>query len=142
MFTALSRGLVTSLQKAFTPSLSFPSSTTFHLGLAAGGGAKHAWMPMFRSPAMLLGEIRGKCCLRTNKSAAKRFRVMGNGRIKSETTRLNEMFPSSHVGNLRNKAGKRHNTGHKGRARVNRLSASAPITEKSIEKRMRRLIAA
>ncbi|KAL7480953.1 hypothetical protein ACHAW6_006635 [Cyclotella cf. meneghiniana] len=49
---------------------------------------------------------------------------MGNGRIK------------------RNKAGKRHNTGHKGRARVNRLSASAPITEKSIEKRMRRLIAA
>eukprot|EP00804_Cyclotella_cryptica_P008381 CCRYP_003914-RB/>CCRYP_003914-RB protein AED:0.06 eAED:0.06 QI:550/1/1/1/0.5/0.33/3/293/124 len=124
MFTALSRGLVTSLQKAFTPSLSFPSSTTFHLGLAAGGGAKHAWMPMFRSPAMLLGEIRGKCCLRTNKSAAKRFRVMGNGRIK------------------RNKAGKRHNTGHKGRARVNRLSASAPITEKSIEKRMRRLIAA
>ena len=43
---------------------------------------------------------------------------------------------------FRNKAGKRHNTGHKGRARVNRLSASAPITEKSIEKRMRRLIAA
>ena len=42
----------------------------------------------------------------------------------------------------RGKAGKRHNTGHKGRARVNRLAQGAPITEKSIETRMRRLIAA
>ena len=30
----------------------------------------------------ILTAIRTKCCLRTNKSAAKRFRVMGNGRIK------------------------------------------------------------
>lgn len=43
---------------------------------------------------------------------------------------------------IRGKAGKRHNTGHKGRARVNRLAQGAPITEKSIETRMRRLIAA
>ncbi|KAL7512584.1 hypothetical protein ACHAXN_010708 [Cyclotella atomus] len=47
---------------------------------------------------------------------------MGNGRIK------------------RKKAGKRHNTGHKGRSRVNRLAQGAPISEKSIENRMRVLI--
>lgn len=40
----------------------------------------------------------------------------------------------------RKKAGKRHNTGHKGRARVNRLAQSAPISEKKIENRMRVLI--
>jgi ribosomal protein L35 len=65
-----------------------------------------------------------KACLKTNKSAAKRFRVRGNDRIK------------------RNKAGRSHNTGHKGRKRVNRLAASAPINGKAIENRMRRLIGA
>ncbi|KAL7466558.1 hypothetical protein ACHAXS_006854 [Conticribra weissflogii] len=66
----------------------------------------------------------GKACLKTNKSAAKRFIVRGGGRIK------------------RGHGGRSHNTGHKGRKRVNRLAASAPIYEKSIENRMRRLIRA
>eukprot|EP00985_Skeletonema_marinoi_P026256 scaffold20216_cov73-Skeletonema_marinoi.AAC.1 len=66
----------------------------------------------------------GKALLRTNKSAAKRFRVRGNARIK------------------RNKAGRSHNTGHKGRKRINNLAASAPINGKKIEDRMRRLIRA
>ncbi|KAL7431782.1 hypothetical protein ACHAXH_003027 [Discostella pseudostelligera] len=78
-----------------------------------------------RSPLFLMsGIIREKSCLQTNKSAAKRFIVRGNGRIK------------------RGKAGRSHNTGHKGRKRINRLAASAPITEKAIEERMRRIIRA
>lgn len=44
------------------------------------------------------------------------------------------------ITNNRKKAGKRHNTGHKGRSRVNRLAQGAPISEKSIENRMRVLI--
>eukprot|EP00985_Skeletonema_marinoi_P020920 scaffold12561_cov62-Skeletonema_marinoi.AAC.1 len=68
--------------------------------------------------------LAGKALLRTNKSAAKRFRVRGNARIK------------------RNKAGRSHNTGHKGRKRINNLAASAPINGKKIEDRMRRLIRA
>ena len=68
--------------------------------------------------------LAGKALLRTNKSAAKRFRVKGNDRIK------------------RNKAGRSHNTGHKGRKRINSLAASAPINGKKIEDRMRRLIRA
>eukprot|EP00986_Skeletonema_menzelii_P019265 scaffold27390_cov154-Skeletonema_menzelii.AAC.1 len=68
--------------------------------------------------------LAGKALLRTNKSAAKRFRVKGNDRIK------------------RNKAGRSHNTGHKGRKRINNLAASAPINGKKIEDRMRRLIRA
>jgi ribosomal protein L35 len=43
---------------------------------------------------------------------------------------------------LRGKGGRSHNTGHKGRKRVNQLAASAPISEKAIEERMRRLIGA
>ena len=68
--------------------------------------------------------LAGKALLRTNKSAAKRFRVKGNDRIK------------------RNKAGRSHNTGHKGRKRINTLAESAPINGKKIEDRMRRLIRA
>ena len=68
--------------------------------------------------------LAGKALLKTNKSAAKRFRVRGNDRIK------------------RNKAGRSHNTGHKGRKRINQLAASAPIKGKGIEDRMRRLIRA
>ncbi|KAL7532736.1 hypothetical protein ACHAXR_005761 [Thalassiosira sp. AJA248-18] len=70
------------------------------------------------------GGIREKGCLKTNKSAAKRFIVKGKGRIK------------------RGKAGRSHNTGHKGRKRVNRLAESAPISEKKIEERMRLIIRA
>ena len=40
------------------------------------------------------------------------------------------------------KAGRSHNTGHKGRKRVNNLAASAPIKEQAIEERMRRIIRA
>ena len=42
----------------------------------------------------------------------------------------------------RGKAGRSHNTGHKGRKRVNNLAAAAPITEKKIEERMRVIIGA
>jgi len=72
----------------------------------------------------LMGGLRGKKCLKTNKSASKRFIVRGNGRVK------------------RGKAGRSHNTGHKGRKRVNNLAAFAPIKEKAIEERMRVLIRA
>mmetsp|Transcript_38745 Transcript_38745/g.93249 ORF Transcript_38745/g.93249 Transcript_38745/m.93249 type:complete len:110 (+) Transcript_38745:68-397(+) len=75
-------------------------------------------------PLFLMGGLREKSCLKTNKSAAKRFIVRGGGRVK------------------RGKAGRSHNTGHKGRKRINNLAASAPITEKKIEDRMRRLIRA
>jgi len=43
---------------------------------------------------------------------------------------------------IRGKAGRSHNTGHKGRKRVNNLAAAAPITEKKIEERMRVIIGA
>eukprot|EP00970_Alexandrium_tamarense_P010275 scaffold2061_cov195-Alexandrium_tamarense.AAC.10 len=43
---------------------------------------------------------------------------------------------------VRNKAGRSHNTGHKGRKRVNNLAATAPVKELGIENRMRRLIRA
>ena len=84
---------------------------------------------MVPSPSSILTNITergiaGKALLRTNKSAAKRFRVKGNDGIK------------------RNKAGRSHNTGHKGRKRINSLAASAPINGKKIEDRMRRLIRA
>mmetsp|Transcript_19216 Transcript_19216/g.27032 ORF Transcript_19216/g.27032 Transcript_19216/m.27032 type:complete len:102 (-) Transcript_19216:69-374(-) len=63
-----------------------------------------------------------KALFKTNKAAAKRFRVRGSGSIK------------------RNKAGASHNTGYKTRARSNRLGQSCGIREPAIEKRMRRLI--
>ena len=43
---------------------------------------------------------------------------------------------------IRGKAGRSHNTGHKGRKRVNNLAAAAPIKEKKIEERMRLIIGA
>ncbi|EJK50221.1 hypothetical protein THAOC_30836 [Thalassiosira oceanica] len=70
------------------------------------------------------GAHRGKKCLNTNRSASKRFIVRGSGSIK------------------RGKAGRSHNTGHKGQKRLNRLATSAPIRGKKIEQRMRRLIGA
>mmetsp|Transcript_15955 Transcript_15955/g.22804 ORF Transcript_15955/g.22804 Transcript_15955/m.22804 type:complete len:99 (-) Transcript_15955:169-465(-) len=60
--------------------------------------------------------------LKTNKSVAKRFKVKGNGDL------------------LRRKAGKAHNTGYKSRGRVNRLASSAPIKDKAIEKKMKKLL--
>mmetsp|Transcript_28275 Transcript_28275/g.34938 ORF Transcript_28275/g.34938 Transcript_28275/m.34938 type:complete len:131 (-) Transcript_28275:275-667(-) len=63
-----------------------------------------------------------KALFKTNKSAAKRFRVRGSGSIK------------------RNKGGSSHNTGYKARSRSNRLGQSCGIKEPKIEKRMRRLI--
>ena len=65
-----------------------------------------------------------KSCLKTNKSAAKRFRVRGSGSIK------------------RNKAGMSHNTGYKSNTRKRRLSSSDGVQGKKIELRMRRLIGA
>eukprot|EP00978_Attheya_sp_CCMP212_P029643 scaffold105990_cov50-Attheya_sp.AAC.1 len=64
-----------------------------------------------------------KSCIKTNRSAAKRFRIRGSGSIK------------------RNKAGRQHNTGYKTRGRSNRLGQSAGVKGKEIEKRMRRLVA-
>ena len=40
----------------------------------------------------------------------------------------------------RRKAGKAHNTGYKSRGRVNRLASSAPIKDKAIEKKMKKLL--
>eukprot|EP00565_Helicotheca_tamesis_P009148 CAMPEP_0185731798 /NCGR_PEP_ID=MMETSP1171-20130828/13930_1 /TAXON_ID=374046 /ORGANISM="Helicotheca tamensis, Strain CCMP826" /LENGTH=92 /DNA_ID=CAMNT_0028401127 /DNA_START=184 /DNA_END=462 /DNA_ORIENTATION=- len=68
--------------------------------------------------------IREKSTLKTNKSAAKRLLVRGSGGIK------------------RQRAGRTHNTGYKGRTRVNRLASSTGIKAKGIEKRMRRLLGA
>ncbi|KAL7539368.1 hypothetical protein ACHAWF_006387 [Thalassiosira exigua] len=83
------------------------------------------WLDTIPSlPALMIGGLREKSCLKTNKSAAKRFIVRGNGRIK------------------RGRAGRSHNTGHKGRKRVNRLATSTGIREKAIEDRMRVLIRA
>jgi large subunit ribosomal protein L35 len=74
--------------------------------------------------AMLYRFMGNKSCLKTNKSAAKRFRVRGSGSIK------------------RNKAGMSHNTGYKSNARKRRLASSGGVSGKSIELRMRRLIRA
>ncbi|KAL3775321.1 hypothetical protein ACHAWO_012280 [Cyclotella atomus] len=118
MFAILSRTLPSLITKSpIIPSFR-PLTNANHSFTSLLAGFKNTWMPS----TPLLGDIRTKSCLRTNKSAAKRFKVMGNGRIK------------------RKKAGKRHNTGHKGRSRVNRLAQGAPISEKSIENRMRILI--
>ena len=77
------------------------------------------------SPTLMMCRFMGnKSCLKTNKSAAKRFRVRGYGSIK------------------RNKAGMSHNTGYKSNTRKRRLSSSDGVRGKSIELRMRRLIGA
>ena len=73
---------------------------------------------------MMCRFMGNKSCLKTNKSAAKRFRVRGSGSIK------------------RNKAGMSHNTGYKSNTRKRRLSSSDGVRGKSIELRMRRLIGA
>mmetsp|Transcript_30716 Transcript_30716/g.40801 ORF Transcript_30716/g.40801 Transcript_30716/m.40801 type:complete len:168 (+) Transcript_30716:97-600(+) len=73
---------------------------------------------------MMMMNMREKSTLKTNKSAAKRLFVRGGGGIK------------------RQRSGKSHNTGYKGRSRVNRLASSTGIKAKGIEKRMRRLIGA
>jgi hypothetical protein len=59
--------------------------------------------------------------------------LMADGHCIPTNTTLQQLI-------LRGKAGRSHNTGHKGRKRINRLAASAPITEKAIEGRMRRII--
>ena len=75
------------------------------------------------SPTTMLCRFMGnKSCLKTNKSAAKRFRVRGSGSVK------------------RNKAGMSHNTGYKNNTRKRRLASSGGVNGKSIELRMRRLI--
>ena len=48
----------------------------------------------------------------------------------------------AHTTHLRGKAGRSHNTGHKGRKRVNNLAASTGIKGKKIEERMRVIIGA
>lgn len=55
---------------------------------------------------------------------------------------FNVGFDFSYRHQLRGKAGRSHNTGHKGQKRLNRLATSAPIRGKKIEQRMRRLIGA
>jgi len=63
-----------------------------------------------------------KGSMKTNKSAAKRFRVKGNGDLK------------------RQRSGKGHNTGYLTRSRKNRLSTSTEINGKKIEKNMKRVL--
>mmetsp|Transcript_21178 Transcript_21178/g.29949 ORF Transcript_21178/g.29949 Transcript_21178/m.29949 type:complete len:112 (+) Transcript_21178:128-463(+) len=63
-----------------------------------------------------------KSCIKTNKSAAKRFRIRKSGSIK------------------RNHSGTQHNTGYRSRSRNNRLAQSTGVKGKAIEKRMRRLL--
>mmetsp|Transcript_6301 Transcript_6301/g.11475 ORF Transcript_6301/g.11475 Transcript_6301/m.11475 type:complete len:117 (+) Transcript_6301:103-453(+) len=65
-----------------------------------------------------------KSILKTNKSAAKRFRVRGNGQI------------------ARSKSGRSHNTGYKSPKRKSGLRNSTTIKGKGIEKRMRQMIGA
>mmetsp|Transcript_30685 Transcript_30685/g.61809 ORF Transcript_30685/g.61809 Transcript_30685/m.61809 type:complete len:121 (-) Transcript_30685:73-435(-) len=120
MFSAILNKTLTSFQ---------PISLFKSPGTSVGGlfGLARDVVMRNRVPTLVTGTDRGfagKACLRTNKSAAKRFIVRGGGRIK------------------RGHGGRSHNTGHKGRKRINRLAASAPIYEKSIENRMRRLIRA
>ena len=75
------------------------------------------------APTTMLCRFMGnKSCLKTNKSAVKRFRVRGSGSVK------------------RNKAGMSHNTGYKNKTRKRRLASSGGVNGKSIELRMRRLI--
>ena len=75
------------------------------------------------APTTMLCRFMGnKSCLKTNKSAVKRFRVRGSGSVK------------------RNKAGMSHNTGYKNNTRKRRLASSGGVNGKSIELRMRRLI--
>uniref|UniRef100_A0A7S2S6M9 50S ribosomal protein L35 n=1 Tax=Eucampia antarctica TaxID=49252 RepID=A0A7S2S6M9_9STRA len=69
-----------------------------------------------------LRSMGSKALIKTNKSAAKRFRVRSSGSIK------------------RNKAGTQHNSGYKTRQRCNQLGQSTGVSEPAIEKRMRRLI--
>eukprot|EP01082_Thalassiosira_pseudonana_P004887 g4131.t1 g4131 contig15:409984-410503(-) len=121
MFSVLSRSVLPVL-RSFPSTLSFASKPSFNFGFGGLLG-RGLLLSRVQPPLVLLGE-RGKCCLKTNKSAAKRFRVRGNGRLR------------------RNKAGRSHNTGHKGRKRVNNLAATAPVKELGIENRMRRLIRA
>mmetsp|Transcript_18885 Transcript_18885/g.22559 ORF Transcript_18885/g.22559 Transcript_18885/m.22559 type:complete len:102 (+) Transcript_18885:127-432(+) len=63
-----------------------------------------------------------KALIKTNKSAAKRFRVRGSGSIK------------------RYRGGRQHNTGFKSRTKNNQLGESTGIKEAKIEKRIRRLL--
>jgi len=75
------------------------------------------------APHSLLTQIRtfakgGK----TNKSAAKRFKVMANGRIK------------------RGSEGRSHNTGHKSKKRKNNLATTKGISGKKIEDRIRHML--
>ena len=83
----------------------------------------HLLLSNSTTPTTMLCRFMGnKSCLKTNKSAAKRFRVRGSGSVK------------------RNKAGMSHNTGYKNNTRKRRLASSGGVNGKSIELRMRRLI--
>ncbi|KAL3768848.1 hypothetical protein ACHAWU_006949 [Discostella pseudostelligera] len=125
MFSALVRSALPPLRSASSHTPSPSSFACLHNNYARSSLSCWFNNNIIRTPLFLMsGIIREKSCLQTNKSAAKRFIVRGNGRIK------------------RGKAGRSHNTGHKGRKRINRLAASAPITEKAIEERMRRIIRA
>jgi ribosomal protein L35 len=80
--------------------------------------------PLQHQPqALLLTRFMGvKRNLKANTSAAKRFRVKGNGTL------------------TRNKAGMSHNTGYKSSTRKSRLSSSGTIVEKKIEQNMKKLM--
>mmetsp|Transcript_3486 Transcript_3486/g.6724 ORF Transcript_3486/g.6724 Transcript_3486/m.6724 type:complete len:120 (+) Transcript_3486:3010-3369(+) len=118
MFSAMLRSVLPPL-RSFSPRSS-----------SLGGFLKSSMGIRNESPLSLMGgangigALREKACLSKNKSASKRFIVRGKGRIR------------------RGKGGRSHNTGHKGRKRINNLAASTGIKEKAIEQRMRVLIRA
>mmetsp|Transcript_2369 Transcript_2369/g.2859 ORF Transcript_2369/g.2859 Transcript_2369/m.2859 type:complete len:108 (+) Transcript_2369:45-368(+) len=60
--------------------------------------------------------------MKSNRSAAKRFRIRGNGKL------------------VRNQQGAQHNTGYRSRNRNNRVRQSTGIKNKKLERKMKRLI--
>ena len=77
MFSALIRSALPPLRSASSHTPSFAARSIDY-----GRTSLSYWFNNIRSPLVLMNGIREKSCLQTNKSAAKRFIVRGNGRIK------------------------------------------------------------
>ncbi len=78
MFSALVRNALPPLRSLSTQTISFAGVGSHNLSSIS----LSCWFNKVRSPLFLMSGIREKSCLQTNKSAAKRFIVRGNGRIK------------------------------------------------------------
>mmetsp|Transcript_48599 Transcript_48599/g.94982 ORF Transcript_48599/g.94982 Transcript_48599/m.94982 type:complete len:137 (-) Transcript_48599:264-674(-) len=94
--------------------------------LLFGNGLLPISVSVFRkrlfAPMIITERNFGAGAMKTNKSAAKRFRVTGKGALR------------------RSKAGKSHNTGKKTMRSINNLAQSSGIKGKAIEKRIKRLL--